>query len=215
MANGRVRGGFRPVTQDRAQATLDALVIAGEQLLDGRDPESISLEEILVRAGASASSFYQRFGSKDRYVDHLHERFCAKIREESNTWTDIERWRDHPLEEVARNGIMGYLQFRRTHVGPLRSLEHVEARHPSMMERRRRVDSALAERVRACVLTLRASDGRAPSVARLNLALDLAVSSLRSAVDGGARVHATTHADDERLVGDLASALVQYLVAGP
>lgn len=57
----------RPVLQQRAQATLEALVTAGELLLDGRAPHTVAVEEILARAGASASSFHQRFGSKERF----------------------------------------------------------------------------------------------------------------------------------------------------
>lgn len=215
MAREKTRGGPRPVRQDRARATRDALVTAGEQLLDGRDPEAISLEELLARAGASASSFYQRFASKERFVDHLHARFCEKISAASAEWTSIERWAGHPLEEVATSGISGYLAFRRAHAGALRSLEIVEARHPDLMARRREVDLALARRVRACVLSLRSRDGRAPSMVRVDLALDLAVSTVRAAVDDGKRVRAIVHHDDERLVADLVPLIVHYLLGAP
>jgi AcrR family transcriptional regulator len=202
----------RRARQRRAVATADAMVTAGEQLLDGRDPDAVSVEEILARAGASASSFYQRFGSKIAFLDHLHDRFCDRIRAEVAAWTDPGRWEGRSLEEAARGGLASYLAFRRAHAGPLRSFEILEGRDAGLMARRRRVDESLARGALACVARLRAADGRAPSPERLRLSLDFAVSTLRSAADGGSRVRAAAHDDDARLVEDLAAALTSYLV---
>src|SRR4051794_35724584 len=101
----------RPVSQERAQATLEALVAAGEQLLDGRDPEAFSLDEILSRAGASASSFYQRFGSKEQFFDHLHARFCDGIAAAMDAWRPSPAAHGRALEDVAREGVEAYLSF--------------------------------------------------------------------------------------------------------
>lgn len=212
MTAGRTGRGPRSVRQSRALVTLDAMVTAGEQILDGRDPEAVGIEEILDRAGASASSFYQRFDSKLAFFDHLHARFCDRIQVETTTWTDPARWTGQSLEEVARAGIAAYLAFRRANVGALGSFEILEARHPQLMTRRRRIDLALARSAFACVASLRAADGRAPTDERLRRALDLGVSALRGAVDKGPRVQAAAQGDDARLVEDVAAALTSYLL---
>ena len=190
------------------------MVTAGELLLDGRDPEAMSIEEILRRAGTSASSFYQCFGSKEGFFDLLHERFCGRIQAETAALTDPARWAGRPLEEVAREGLRSYLGFRRAHTGALRSFEVLEGREPKLMARRRRVDVELARGALGCVETLKTADGRAPSPERIRMALDFAVSSMKGAVDASARVRAASHEDDARLVEELATALTSFLV-GP
>lgn len=202
----------RPVLQQRAQATLEALVTAGELLLDGRDPHTIALEEILARAGASASSFYQRFGSKERFLDHLHERFCDRVTAEADAWIARARVEQRPLEDRAREGVEGYLAFRRKHMGALMSLEILEAQDPDLRARRTRVDLAVLSRVRGAVLAMRTRDGREVRAERLDLALDLVVSMVRGAADGARRAHVHSGVTDPELADQLVAAVLAYLV---
>lgn len=195
-------------------ATAEALVTAGEQLLDGRDPEAVSVEEILERAGASPSSFYQRFGSKLAFFDHLHARLCDAVAAQAARFTDPARWEGRALEDAAPEAIAAYLSFRREISGALRSFEILEDRHPALRSRRREVDLALARGALERLHELRTRDGRAPIPERARLALDLAVSTLRSATDSPRRVRVAPYEDDARLAQDLATSLIAYLVGG-
>lgn len=206
------RGGPKPARQERATATLEAMVIAGEQLLDGRDPLGLSMDDLLARAGASASSFYQRFGSKEQFWDHLHQRFCERMEAEFALRTDPAQYAGMSLEEAAAAGSAAYLGFRRRHAGPLSSFELLEAQTPHLRERHRRVDRAAIERLRSCIAGLRTRDGRAPQMERVDLALDLAVSTFRGAADGAGRVQARGPVPDEELVQQVMGAVMAYLV---
>jgi AcrR family transcriptional regulator len=188
------------------------MVLAGELLLDGRDPLGLSMDELLARAGASASSFYQRFGSKEQYWDHLHQRFCERMEAEFALRTDPASYAEKSLEEAAAEGSAAYLAFRRKHAGPLLSFEQLEAQTPHLRERHRRIDRAALERLRSCLGGLRTRDGRAPQMERVALALDLAVSTFRGAADGAGRVHARQAVPDDELVQQVMGAVLVYLV---
>lgn len=210
MSGERSRGAPRPVSQQRAQATLDALVIAGESLLDGCDPEGLSLEQILARSGASASSFYQRFRGKDAFFEHLHERFCDRVTAELSAWLARPCAPDLFFEDVAREGAGMYLAFRRRHMGALISFEILEGRSPHLRARRRRVDLAVLERAREYLRPLRTRDGRTIDLERLDLALDLVVATVRGAADGNRRAHVSDVSDAD-LAERLVTAVVAYL----
>ncbi|APR84976.1 Hypothetical protein A7982_10325 [Minicystis rosea] len=211
MSEGRSRAEPRPVSQQRAQATLEALVIAGESLLDGRDPESLSLEDILSRAGASASSFYQRFRAKDAFFEHLHARFCDRVTAEMEAWLASPRAPDVFLEDVAREGAGIYLAFRRRHMGALVSFEILEGRRPHLLARRRRVDLAILSRARGYLSPLRMRDGRAIQMDRLDLALDVVVATVRGAADRDRRAHVLNDVSDTDLADRLVVAVLAYL----
>jgi AcrR family transcriptional regulator len=211
MSGPKTREAPGPALQQRAQATLEALVTAGESLLDGRDPEALPVEQILARAGASASSFYRRFRSKDRFLDHLHARFCDRVTAEMEAFSDPSRWRGRPLEDVAREGASAYLSFRRRHLDALVSFEILEGRHPHLLARRRRTDLAVLTRVGRCVSALRTRDGRGVRMERLALALDLVVSMVRGAADGARRAHVLRDMSDADLAEQLVAAVLGYL----
>jgi len=181
-------------------------------LLDGRDPADLSMDDLLARAGASASSFYQRFSSKEQYWDHLHTRYCERVEAEFARWTDIGCYAGKSLEEAAAEGSAAYLAFRRKHAGALQSFELLEAQNPHMLERHRRIDRAAVERLRHCLAALRTKEGRAPKMDRVDLALDLAVSTFRGAADGAQRVHARGAVPDDALVAQVITAVLAYLV---
>jgi AcrR family transcriptional regulator len=61
--------------QERAQRTLEALVEAVEDLLRDRPFESISVHDIVKRAGRPVGSFYARFESKEALLPYLYRRY--------------------------------------------------------------------------------------------------------------------------------------------
>ncbi len=80
MAPGRE--GVRPPKQERSRETLERIVVAAEEVLDGRTFSDVSVEEILNRADVNKSSFYARFKTKEDLLPLLYERFTDRAREE-------------------------------------------------------------------------------------------------------------------------------------
>jgi AcrR family transcriptional regulator len=188
---------------------------AGDGLLDGRDPDAITLDEILAKAGTSASSFYQRFGSKDRFVDLLHERFCERTRRESLEWAEPSRWVERPLEDCGGEALLAYFRMRRDQAPALASLAIVEARHPHLAERRRRLNVEVIVAARRCLGCVRSRDGRAPIPERLDLGLEMVVSTMRAAIDGKTRARVVSPEDERRLAAELLQAAIGFLLGDP
>ena len=73
MANADNQPRKRP-TQERAQATFDAIVEAAEQLLEKMPLAELTAQAIAERAGVSVGSFYQYFPTKEAVVATAVER---------------------------------------------------------------------------------------------------------------------------------------------
>ncbi|MEM7199791.1 MAG: helix-turn-helix domain-containing protein [Planctomycetota bacterium] len=66
---------LRRPKQARSQRTLEQILDAAEQLLEGRTFESISVAELVREAGTSVGAFYTRFRDKDALLPALYERY--------------------------------------------------------------------------------------------------------------------------------------------
>ena len=74
--------GVRPPKQERSRETLERILSAAEEVLDGRTFSEVSVEEILNRADVNKSSFYARFKTKEDLLPPLYERFTVRARDE-------------------------------------------------------------------------------------------------------------------------------------
>lgn len=65
--------GVAPPMQARSQATFEALVQAGRQVMEEKDFETVTISEIVCTAGASTGAFYGRFTNKDMFFSAIQE----------------------------------------------------------------------------------------------------------------------------------------------
>lgn len=61
----------RPIQQDRAVRTADALARAAWELMQEKPLDDIPVSAIVQRAGLSVGAFYARFGCKEALLDYL------------------------------------------------------------------------------------------------------------------------------------------------
>jgi AcrR family transcriptional regulator len=64
---------IRPIQQDRAARSSQAFSRAALELMADRPLESITVAEIVARAGLSVGAFYARFSCKEALIDQLCE----------------------------------------------------------------------------------------------------------------------------------------------
>jgi AcrR family transcriptional regulator len=106
---------FRPTRQKRSQAAADRMLAAGHELLETRDIDQLSIQEIAAHARSSIGSFYHRFGTKEHY-------FACLIQDMIET-REIEANRNfnNPLADLPAALARGAIANHRKHQGLIRS----------------------------------------------------------------------------------------------
>ena len=113
---------LRTPKQKRSEATLNRLVDATRRLLTEKPFDDITINEIVLEAGASVGAFYARFGDKEALLEHLREAAARDADEEVQRTLAARDWESAPLETVAREVVRGLVQQHRAHTGTLRAL---------------------------------------------------------------------------------------------
>jgi AcrR family transcriptional regulator len=80
---------LREPRQNRSRRTLARIVSAARKLLVDAGVESVTVQAVVAKAGASVGSFYARFSGKEDLLAHL----------EKVVWEDVHAWWD---EEIAK-----------------------------------------------------------------------------------------------------------------
>lgn len=98
----------KPPSQDRAKATVDAILEAAIDLLAARGYARTSTNLIASRAGVSVGSLYQYFPHKDAIVAALFERHALGIEQVvSASMADLRR-PDVPVRDAFRRMLTGF-----------------------------------------------------------------------------------------------------------
>ena len=76
----------RPPQQRRSQQTLDRILHATERLLQNREFDGLSVQEIVRASRTSVGSFYNRFRDKQSLLAGLYDRYDAGLGEWISVW---------------------------------------------------------------------------------------------------------------------------------
>ena len=101
----------RTPVQERAQATVEALLEATAHLLVQEGFARMSTNRIAQRAGVSIGSLYQYFSDKEALVAALNQR-VAEAQMAAIT-AQLGRIHDEPLDEAVRSLIRGIIEAKR------------------------------------------------------------------------------------------------------
>ena len=130
----------RAPQQGRSRETYERIIRTTRALMDGRDYETISVNEICEASDVSHSSFYARFENKEALILHVHEAHRAeRMQRLSRYVTDVD-WDALSLQGIARACLALYIEDRRALEPFLRSLMLAELRYTHAAEERAEVD---------------------------------------------------------------------------
>lgn len=124
-----------PGSQARSRATFERIVTAAEELLDGRDWASITIEEVCHAAEVSPSSFYGRFRSKDALLDTVHERWMDHRSATVTEFVENFPWHELTPREVCELVAAGYVEDRVAVSSKAFSIMGVQATHARLADR--------------------------------------------------------------------------------
>lgn len=89
--------GLRPAKQVRSSQTLDRILSATRDLLQGKEFEEITVAEIVQRAQSSCGAFYARFHSKEALLPALYDAYSRSLPTETTVWSDPSTWGERSL----------------------------------------------------------------------------------------------------------------------
>ncbi|MBL8989633.1 MAG: TetR/AcrR family transcriptional regulator, partial [Gemmatimonadetes bacterium] len=92
----------RPPRQARSRATSDAIVAAGLALLAERDFATVTIAEVVDRAGVSIGGFYARFRGKEALLHALAEEVLGDCADGLEAALNSRRMAGAPLARVIR-----------------------------------------------------------------------------------------------------------------
>ena len=125
--SGAVR---RRLTPDERRAES---VRAADQVFQGRDPSTVTFEEIAAAAGVSRALVYNYFGDKGGLLAAVYRQSLASLDEELLAAMDAEI----PPHERIRQLVERYVGFARAHAGGWLALGVVAAtQHPAIQRAR-------------------------------------------------------------------------------
>jgi AcrR family transcriptional regulator len=114
MTNGIAA--HRAPQQKRSLAATQRMLEAGRELLNDRDIDQISVQDIVRLAGTSVGSFYHNFGTKDRF-------FATLVQEMATNREAIAMayFAGAPFDQLAKVLVQGAIENHRRYKGLLRS----------------------------------------------------------------------------------------------
>jgi AcrR family transcriptional regulator len=119
-------------SQQRSREGFERIIAAAEDLLDGRDWATISVEDLCLAGEVSPSSFYRRFSSKDAVLDEVHDRWLAGRRGAAQWLADELPWDELSIHEVCTFIMNVYLADRVENSARSLSMFRVQVSHPKL-----------------------------------------------------------------------------------
>src|SRR5512138_2072181 len=131
----------KPPQQARSQKTLERLLDAAEELIAERGVSSVTVSEVVRRAGSSVGAFYARFPDKDALLATLHERTCVEALATAELALDPTRWNHAELGRVVLELVKFVESTCRERMGLLLAFVSMAANEASYAERRAKLES--------------------------------------------------------------------------
>lgn len=129
-------------SQARSRATFERIVESTEAMLDGRDWDTITVEDVCLAAEVSPSSFYRRFRSKDALLDEIHRRWMEDRRAMSRLLVEAMPWDEMTLEDILVTIAKLYIADRADHHARSLTMFRVQVTHSHLSAARLATDRA-------------------------------------------------------------------------
>ena len=135
---GRRQGSRTRLSPDQRKA---AIVGAAVRVFEGRDPASVTFEEIAAEAGVSRALVYNYFGDRGGLMAAVYEQLLTGLDEEIAQALQDPR----PPRERMHDAVERYVSFARTHARGWQTQAMLAAtRHPEVQRARRQRYARLA-----------------------------------------------------------------------
>jgi AcrR family transcriptional regulator len=204
----------KPPQQARSQKTLERLLDAAEELIAERGVASVTVSEVVRRAGSSVGAFYARFPDKDALLATLHERSCAEALATAELALDPKRWEAVDLASAVHEIVKFAGALYKERRGIAIAFVELTASDTSFADRRAALETETGLRL---LEFLRARESEVAHT-DLNVAAQVAIRMILSTLECGAMIFRGEGSDasglsDDRIAMELTRAVLGYLGA--
>lgn len=203
--------GAKPPRQRRSQDTIERIVAAATELLDGRPFDEIPILEIVDRAGVSTSSFYARFPNKEVLLTYLHERHLRSMRQAADFAIANHVWDEMSVSQIVRQLVSIYLSHRRAKEPLLRTFMHAALEDPSYLARRTASDQYVIGVITDYLAARLVRDGMPVAFDHVALVVLVVTSAIKDATSAPEQFVARFRLRDEALVDGLSAMACAHL----
>lgn len=200
-----------PPRQARSRETMEALLQAGERLLERETFEMMTVQEVASRAGVTTGAFYARFGDKAGFLRALEERLYASFGGGLEEELDPERWASTRLLSLVRELIRRMLKGYRARRGLVRAIALAARTDPALDRRLARFNREKFIRPLENILLGRDDIAHSEPANAIRFALFLLANALSAHAVFPESNPIGLSVSDEVFVENLASALLRYL----
>lgn len=206
----------RPPRQARSRATSDAIVAAGLALLAERDFATVTIAEVVDRAGVSIGGFYARFRGKEALLHALAEEVLADCADGLEAALNSRRMAGAPLARVIRAYVRVMIaKFREHRAAIIQIRRHAGAGDAHQARLVAAFNQRVHGRLRALLAERRSQIRHPDPDLAANIGLFMVSAAAREAVLAGAIRAYPISIDDAGLVEELTRAYLAYLTATP
>lgn len=138
--------------QSRSRETRDRICEATLMLLEEKPFDAITIDDIVVEAGCSTSSFYARFSSKVALLHFLQSRAIEDAEQVMEALEDVDSDAFRGPVELGTAILCGYMDFRRRHAALLRTLRALENDDARIRSRREQLDRKAFGAIKRAIL---------------------------------------------------------------
>jgi len=196
--------------QDRSRETLERIIKATREIMDGRDYETISVQEICGRAEVSTSSFYARFANKEALLLSVHEAHRAERAARLSRYVTDVNWDELSMIEVVRACLKLYVEDRRKLDPLLRSLMLAEMRFPKIAAERATVDASGVDIIRNRLMKIIGAD-RPGMSEKIEFAIRVVCTAAQEAIRPPSQFADCMNLSDQALVDELSLMFCRYV----
>jgi AcrR family transcriptional regulator len=125
----------RPPRQKRSREAWVRVLDAGSALLEEGGYEAFTIAAVCERARVAPRAIYDRTDSKDALFLAVYEHGMARVRADQDVFTDENRWRDLPADELVVQAVREVASIFLRHAALLRAVVLVSGAHPEVYRR--------------------------------------------------------------------------------
>lgn len=198
----------------RSEATRERLLATVERLLvEGRDVNVLTVNEICVEADVGPSSLYNLYASKDDLLVDVHRRFTDRVRDHVRRVAASADWASLDPREIVVAVLGHYLDFLRDEEPLVSSMVALRRSSVALADEHLRNEMDNHALARELVLAATGREGDEELGRRVDLVMLVAVASVQRSFTSHQPVENLLGMDREEFLERLADMIVAYLTS--
>jgi AcrR family transcriptional regulator len=202
---------FKPPKQQRSQESLERILDAAETLIRERGFESMTIAEVVARAGSSVGSLYGRFRNKLALLQAVQVRYHARVENAIAAEFQGGSPPGETLEDATRRVVRVLSGYLLSEPELFRAFVLQAVFDPRVRAQGEKANARRRERVASVLLEHGEDFGHPNPETAAKWAYSLCMAVLRERITFGEKAELSGGFTDETLIDELTTTVISYL----